>query len=62
VGWQSGQHQPDCLAALTVAYDVLVHSAAGQVHLVSPLDIEQRVREGRMPPPPAWMRRSLSDR
>ena len=26
VGWQSGQHQPDCLAALLVAHDVLVRS------------------------------------
>lgn len=24
--WQSGQHQPDCLAALVVAHDVLVHA------------------------------------
>jgi hypothetical protein len=62
VHWQSGQHQPDCLAALTVAYDVLVHSAAGQVHIVSPLDIEQRAREGKMPPPPAWLTRRISER
>ncbi len=29
VTWQAGQHQPDSLAALVVAHDVLVH-AAGQ--------------------------------
>lgn len=29
VTWQAGQHQPDALAALVVAHDVLVH-AAGQ--------------------------------
>ncbi len=27
VGWQLGQHQPDCLAALVVAHDVLVSGA-----------------------------------
>lgn len=29
VGWQAGQHQPDCLAALVVAHDVLVSGAGG---------------------------------
>lgn len=61
VGWQSGQHQPDCLAALTVAYDVLIHSAGPQVHIVSPLDVERRIREGKMPPP-EWLRRSVGGR
>lgn len=28
VTWQQGQHQPDALAALVVAFDVLVHSAS----------------------------------
>lgn len=27
--WQAGQHQSDCLAALTVAHDVLVHGTRG---------------------------------
>jgi hypothetical protein len=27
VTWQAAQHQPDSLAALVVAFDVLVHSA-----------------------------------
>ncbi|OFJ52203.1 hypothetical protein BEL07_18685 [Mycolicibacterium grossiae] len=58
VRWQGTQHQPDCISALTVAHDVLVHSI-GQMHIVSMADIERRAREGRMPPPPAWMRRRI---
>jgi hypothetical protein len=48
--------QPDALAAVVVAHDVLVHSAVAQVHFVSPLDVARRAREGKVPPPPAWMR------
>ena len=55
VTWQSGQHQPDALAALVVAHDVLVHSAGQQMYIVSPLDAARHAREGRMP----WMRRWL---
>jgi phage terminase large subunit-like protein len=62
VNWQSGQHQPDSLAALVVAHDVLVHSVGHRVHIVSPLDVERRAREGKLPPPPAWMRRRICDR
>lgn len=29
------------------------------MHIVSMADIERRAREGRMPPPPAWMRRRI---
>lgn len=54
VTWQAGQHQPDALAALVVAHDVLVHSLGAQIHLVSPLDVARRAR-GAIPPPPAWM-------
>ncbi|UXA10760.1 terminase family protein [Mycobacterium sp. SMC-8] len=36
VGWQVGQHQPDQLAALVVAHDVLVHSLAQQVTFTNP--------------------------
>jgi hypothetical protein len=36
VGWQVGQHQPDQIAALVVAYDVLVHSLAQQVTFTNP--------------------------
>ena len=59
--WQAGQHQPDCLAALTVAHDVLVHGAGG-VTIVSPLDVERRMRQGQVPQPPAWMTRRIGDR
>lgn len=57
--WQTGQHQPDALAALVVAHDVLVHSMSQAWGFVSPLDVARRVREGAMPPPPAWMRRKI---
>lgn len=40
VTWQQGQHQPDALAALVVAHDLLVHGAGAQVNLASPLDLE----------------------
>lgn len=59
VSWQAGQHQPDALAALVVAHDVLVHSVGYQVYIVSPLDVERRAREGKLRPPPVWMRRSI---
>lgn len=62
VTWQAGQHQPDALAALVVAHDVLVHSLGAQIHVVSPLDVARRAREGTMPPPPAWMRRRIGER
>lgn len=55
-GWQQHQHQPDALAALVVAHEVLIHSLGQQVHIVSPLDVACRAREGTLPPPPAWMR------
>jgi hypothetical protein len=57
--WQSGQHQPDALAAATVAFDVLDHARGQRVHIVSPLDVERRFREGRGQPPPTWMRRRI---
>lgn len=59
VSWQAGQHQPDSLAAVVVAYDVLVHAAGAVVTIASPLATEQRMREGRGTPPPAWMTRRL---
>lgn len=59
VTWQAGQHQPDALAALVVAHDVLVHSLGAQVHFVSPLDVARRAREGLVPPPPPWMTRRI---
>ena len=62
VAWHSGQHQPDSLAALVVAHDVLIHAAGQQWHIVSPLDAERRVREGGAARPPDWMRRAITDR
>jgi hypothetical protein len=44
---------------VVVAHDVLVHSAGHQLHIVSPLDVERRFREGRGEPPPIWMRRRI---
>jgi hypothetical protein len=62
VTWQAGQHQPDALAALVVAHDVLIHSAGQLMHIVSPHDAERRFREGRGAQPPAWMTRRLGGR
>ena len=45
VAWQVGQHQPDGLAALVVAFDVLVHAIGQRVTFSSPLDVERRMRE-----------------
>lgn len=45
--WQAGQHQPDALAALVVAHDVLVHAAGRQWSFASPLDLERRVADRR---------------
>lgn len=57
VQWQAGQHQPDCLAALTVAHDVLTHG--GHLVVASPFDAARRAREGRIGAAPEWMRRRL---
>jgi hypothetical protein len=51
--------RPDALASMVVAHDVLVHSAGHQVHIVSPLDVARRAREGLFPPPPEWMTRRI---
>ncbi|TXH21446.1 MAG: hypothetical protein E6R06_19820 [Mycobacterium sp.] len=37
IQWQQGQHQPDQLAALVVAHDVLVHNAGMKVSIAAPL-------------------------
>jgi hypothetical protein len=46
VTWQAGQHQPDSLAALVVAHDVLVHSIGQKWGFAAPLGSERRMREG----------------
>ncbi|BCI83458.1 hypothetical protein MTY66_50830 [Mycolicibacterium sp. TY66] len=58
VAWQSGQHQPDSLAAATVAFDVLDHSIGQGMHIVSPWDVQRR-RERGGHQPPAWMTRKI---
>jgi hypothetical protein len=59
LGWQSGQHQPDALAAAVIVFDRLVKTAGQHMHVVSPLDAARRAREGTLPPPPAWMTRKI---
>lgn len=54
--WQAGQHQPDCIATAVIAHDVLAHGVGA---VASPIDLARRAREGRMPPPPLWMRRKI---
>jgi hypothetical protein len=51
-------HQPDCIAAVVIAHDVLAHGA-GYLTVASPIDTARRAREGRMPPPPLWMRSKI---
>lgn len=45
VAWQSGQHQPDCLAAATIAFDVLAHAAGQQISFTDPTAMDRRRRE-----------------
>lgn len=54
VTWQAGQHQPDSLAAVVVAHDVLVHSIGRQMAFASPLDSVRRAREGSITAIPAY--------
>lgn len=42
--WQTGQHQPDCLAALVVAHDLLVQAAGSRVSIIAP-DLTARIIE-----------------
>jgi phage terminase large subunit-like protein len=57
VTWQAGQHQPDALAALVVAHDVLVHAAGRQWSFASPLETERRMRAQPITSIPAHLRR-----
>jgi hypothetical protein len=41
VTWQAGQHQPDQLAALVVAHDVLVHAVGREWQFAAPLSGQQ---------------------
>ncbi|OBI78918.1 hypothetical protein A5664_17085 [Mycolicibacterium fortuitum] len=42
VGWQVGQHQPDQIAALVVAHDVLVHALAQRVTFTDPSRLDRQ--------------------
>lgn len=44
MSWQAGQHQPDALAALVIAHDILAHAVGQRVTFASPLDAERRMR------------------
>jgi len=57
--WQAQQHQPDVLAALVVAFDVLAHCAGQQWSFSSPVDVERRMRDGGGQQAPSWMARSI---
>ncbi|WP_255776054.1 terminase large subunit domain-containing protein [Mycobacteroides abscessus] len=59
VTWQAGQHQPDCLAAVVVAHDVLVHAIGKQWGFASPLATERRAREGSITAIPAYLHRRI---
>jgi hypothetical protein len=60
VTWQAGQHQPDDLAALIVAHDVLVHSAGRQWSFASPVETERRLDARRQAA--SGLARRVSDR
>ncbi|KZS70065.1 hypothetical protein A4G26_25800 [Mycobacterium kansasii] len=59
VTWQAGQHQPDSLAAVVVAHDVLVHSIGQQWGFASPLDTERRMRDRPITSIPEYLRRRI---
>jgi hypothetical protein len=61
VTWQAGQHQPDALAALVVAHDVLVHAAARQMHIAIP-DLTARLGDRARPGGNPLLSRRLGDR
>ncbi|MCV6965975.1 hypothetical protein H7J50_19500 [Mycobacterium intermedium] len=52
VRWQAGQHQPDCIAAAVIAFDVLAPVAGGQTTIVGPWHRPQSQ-------PPEWMTRRI---
>jgi hypothetical protein len=43
VGWQAGQHQPDALAALVVAFDVLTFAASRRCEVIAPPMLSARL-------------------
>jgi len=64
VNWQQGQHQPDALAALVVAHDVLVHSAGRHIVIAPPqfdVSLSGR-RSATVTPIDEWLRRRVDTR
>lgn len=57
VSWQAGQHQPDSLAAVVVAHDVLVHAAGAHVTIATPLGASLGSHGGQVHPLNPWARR-----
>ncbi|WP_157228755.1 hypothetical protein [Nocardia brevicatena] len=49
----AGQHQPDSLAALMIAHDVLVHAVGHRVTFGSPLVSARRAETGAVTPCPS---------
>lgn len=45
VRWQAGQHQPDQVAALVIAFDTLAPNVGSQIAFVSPIELADRLRE-----------------
>ena len=43
VNWQRGQHQPDALAALTIAFDVLTHATGRRMTFADPMRSAARI-------------------
>ncbi|WP_341267131.1 terminase large subunit domain-containing protein [Gordonia malaquae] len=61
--WQSGQHQPDQLAALVVAHDVAARAAGARVEFALPAGrIGERAMPGEVTAMDAYLRRRVSDR
>lgn len=64
--WQSGQHQPDRVAAAVIVHDRLVKLSGGQMTTATPTD--DSLSESTRPRPdvatvtPIWLRRSLKKR
>ncbi|MBF6161052.1 terminase large subunit domain-containing protein [Nocardia cyriacigeorgica] len=59
VQWNQGQHQPDALAALVVAHDVLVHAAGQRMRFASPLASARRHDAGVVTPMSRYLSRKL---
>jgi len=59
VTWNAGQHQPDSLAALVVAHDVLVHAAGQRITFGSPLASARRAESGAVTPMSRYLSRKL---